>query len=398
MKKWVLFFCMLTIVLLLLSGCWNRRELNELAIAMAYGFDKEGDQYLVTTQVVVPSEVASKTTGGNLIPVVVYQAKGATLFEAIRKMTLLSPRKIYASHLRMLVIGEELAKEGISEALDFISRDHENRTDFFVTVARNQKAEDILKVTTILEKIPANQMYQALQTSADAWAPSAHITLDQLIADLISKGKEAVLTGIEKEGPLKVGESKDNVQKIDPPTRLTYTTLAVFKGDRLVGWLTENESKAYNYIHNDVKSTVGHLPCTNGGKVTVEVIRSKSKLKGKVINGIPQIEIDVRTEDSVGEANCEIDLTKTETIEHLEKTAEKGLKDMITKTVAEAQKYKVDIFGFGEEINRSNPDYWKKVKDHWDQEFEKLEVKVNVDVNILRVGTTKYPIMKLIKE
>jgi len=399
MKRGFLLCSLLTILLLLLSGCWNRRELNEIAIVMAYGFDKVGDQYQVTAQVVVPSEVAARASGGNLIPVNVYQAKAETLFEAIRKITLSSPRKIYAAHLRMLVIGEELAREGIAETLDFISRDHENRTDFFFAVARGEKAEDILKITTILEKIPANQMYQSLQTSADAWAPSTHVTLDELISDLISTGKQAVLTGIAKTGPTEIGESQENVQRIDPFTHMEYSTLAVFRKDRLVGWLTEEESKGYNYITNKVKSTVGHIPCPKGGKLAVEVIRSKTKMKGKVINGKPQIELSIRVEDNIGEIECSMDLSNNDSIYQLEDLLEQSLKDVIMKSIQKAQKHKVDIFGFGEVIHRADPKYWKKVEDHWDQqEFEKLEVKVNAEIKIRRIGTTKNPIMQQIKE
>lgn len=45
---------------LFLSGCWDRRELDRLAIAVAVGIDKADDEYQVSAQVVVPSEMSVK--------------------------------------------------------------------------------------------------------------------------------------------------------------------------------------------------------------------------------------------------------------------------------------------------------------------------------------------------
>lgn len=149
------------LLLTLLTGCWNSRELNSLAIAVALGIDKVGDHYMVSAQVVVPSNIAS-SKGGDDVAVTMYKSEGKTVFEALRRMTTVAPRKIYLPHLRVLVLGEELAKEGIAKPLEFLSRDHEPRTDFFIVVAKHLTAENVLKVMTPLEKIPANKMYSSL--------------------------------------------------------------------------------------------------------------------------------------------------------------------------------------------------------------------------------------------
>ncbi len=143
----------LLILCLFLTGCWDRRELNELGIALALGIDKVEDEYQVTAQVVVPSEIAMKTSTGRS-PVTLFQAKGETVYEAFRKMTKNSPRKIYPGHLRMLVIGEDLAEEGIADSLELLSRDWELRSDFFVVIAKDMTAGEVLNVTTTIESHP----------------------------------------------------------------------------------------------------------------------------------------------------------------------------------------------------------------------------------------------------
>ncbi len=102
---------LLLILTLLLSGCWSKRELNELAIVVALGIDKIDDEYEISIQVVDPSEISSKQPSSGRSPVVTYHAKGKSVFEAIRRMTTLTPRKPYFSHLQIVVIGQKLAEE-----------------------------------------------------------------------------------------------------------------------------------------------------------------------------------------------------------------------------------------------------------------------------------------------
>ncbi|MCK9860229.1 Ger(x)C family spore germination protein [Paenibacillus sp. ATY16] len=387
------------LIAMTLTGCWNRRELNDLAIAVAIGIDKDGEnQYQVSVQVVDPGEVAANNRTMTRTPVTFYQARGRTIFEAIRKMTTVSPRPIYSAHLRMLVIGEELAKEGIADALEYMSRYYEHRTDFYITIARETTAASTLKILTHLEAIPANQMYSSLLNSQKQWAPTASITLDQLIMDIVRKGKQPVVTGLRLRGDREKGESRENVEKIASPAHLQYSGMAVFNEDKLVGWLNEGESRGYSFIHNDVHNTVGVLNCPEGGRMTIEVIRSKTTTKARFVNGEPEIHIGIRTEGSIGEVLCKIDLTQKSSIYELEHKSAEAIRGFVQKTIHQVQeKYKVDIFGFGDVVHRANPSYWKSVENDWDTVFQKMPVKLDVVVNIRQTGTVSNSFMQEMK-
>ncbi|MDQ0215818.1 spore germination protein KC [Oikeobacillus pervagus] len=401
MKRKCTMLILLIVILLITTGCWNRRELNELAITMALGIDLTKDgKYVVTAQVVNPGEVAGKSSGATgSSPVIIFQETGKTIFEAIRKMTNSSPRSIYPSHLRMLVIGESLAKEGIGKPLDLLSRDWELRSDFFIVVAKGRNAEDILKIPTSLEKIPANKLFDALEVSEKAWAASSGYTLDELIKDMISDGKQPVLTGVRAElkGD-KTSLAKQNVEMIDPHGRLYYQDLAVFDGEHLIGWLDEKQSRTYNAITNKVKSTVVNVKCPKGGNFVYQIIKSHAEVKGKIKNGEPKIDIKIRAEGNVGEIECNVELTKSESIAKLEKMIEKQSDAMFTKAVQQIQENKkVDIFGFGEVLHRADPKAWKTLKNDWDQKFEDLPVNIKVQAEIKRVGTVGNSFLEKIK-
>lgn len=371
----------------LLTGCWNRREMNDLALVMAMSIDKAERGYEVSVQVVDPGEIASKQGSTLRSPVIVYSETGEHIFEAIRKMTKITPRKLYFSHLQMLVLGESLAKEGIAKPLDFFARDHEFREDFFVVVSKNRQGKDILETLTSLEKIPANKMYSSLQTSQRSWAPTYAVALDELINGIASDGQQPVLTGITVNGDLAKSSTRENVERSHPYARLQYEDIAVFKKDKLLGWLNERESKGFNYITNHVKSTVGPVDCPGGGKFGVEIIRSKSRMNGKVTEGKPSVTVSLNIEVNIGEVFCQADLTDPETIKKMEEETEKVNIEIMEAAVTKAKMLRSDIFGFGEVIHRTDPKAWKKLKSHWDEHFASMDVEIQSDVRIRRTGT-----------
>nr|WP_240546114.1 Ger(x)C family spore germination protein [Paenibacillus artemisiicola] len=377
------------LLLVPLAGCWDRRELNELAISLALGIDKAERGYRVTLQVVQPGQVASKMTGtANAAPVTVYETNGTTIYEAVRRMTTVSPRHVYGAHLRVAVFGEELAREGLGDALDLLSRDYEFRTDFYLLVAKGATAARALNLLFPLERIPANKIYGSIQTAEKVWAPVRGISLDEFITDAGRAGKNPVLSGIQITGDERIGGSTDNVRTVRPAADLRDAGFAAFRKDRLVGWLDEEESRGYNALVNRIMSTVGHVPCPRGGNAALEVVRSKAKLTGTAAHGRARLGVDLRLEENIGEVQCRLDLTRAESIRALERAAGRLAADSLRETIESAQKrYKSDIFGFGEAIHRSSPGTWRSIRDDWDELFAEAGVDVSVTVKIKRTGT-----------
>ncbi|MFC5647872.1 Ger(x)C family spore germination protein [Paenibacillus solisilvae] len=380
----------ITVAILILTGCWNRKELNELSITTALGFDKNKDKdgYHVSVQLINPSEIAAKNAGSQRLPVVTLQiGTERTIFESIRELTRSTPRKIYTSHLRILVIGEELAREGIAKVLDGLSRDHEMRTDFYIIVAKNTTANEVLEILTPLEKIPANKLFSSLETTENSWGASSKVDLHQLIFDLVDKGKDPVLAGIRIKGNPRLGHTRANLDSATPPTVLEYQNLAVFRKDKLVGWLNSKESKGYNYIQGNIKSTIVRVSCPDGGNLNVELLKTHHKIKGRIVNGHPEVDVSVRAEGNIGEVECMMKLGTDRSISIIEKKVRAEIKGTMQQAVRKAKKYQSDIFGFGTAIHRANYKVWSQLQDHWEQEFVDLPVHITVRVKIRRTGS-----------
>lgn len=382
---------LITLSIMFLTGCWSSREINTLAISVCMGIDKIGDDYMVTEQIINPRTIASKK-GSNDAPVTIYTETGKDILKVLRKLTTECPRKIYASHLRMVVVGEVAAKEGIQHFIDFIARDHEFRTDFFFVVAKGTTANEILSTLTTIEAIPGIEMYNSLKTTEKNWAPSNVVRIIELVNAIVADGKNPVLTGIELSNGKKKPSSTNDLRLADIGQKPKYTGLGAFKKDKLVGWLTEEQSQAYNYIIGNVKSTVGYTNYGDDVKIAFEVTKAKSSIKASMENGKPAIDVEIIAKQNIGAVDGMFDVSKEENKKIINELSEKKIRRMCEEVVYTAQNdFKTDIFGFGEAIHRKYPKQWKKMKEDWDNSFKYLKVNITVTFETEKLGQITKP-------
>ncbi|TCM99037.1 spore germination protein KC [Paenibacillus sp. BK033] len=386
----------------MLSGCWNRRELNELAVSVAVGVDKKGDGIILSDQILNAGAISGQSNRSSTsAPVNLFQESGGSFQEAARKMTRRSTRKIYVGQLQMLILGEDFAREGVTKVLDHISRDHEYRSDFYVIVARETEARDVLRISTPLEKTPATKLKNSLEVSAKAWGGTTAVEFRDFTSNLISKSREAVLTGLRLEGSFEKGNNLSNTTKVFPSARLVFAGLAVFKKDKLIGWLDEKESFGYNFTQGKITSTSLLQPCPDSDrKLTVELVRTKSKMKAFIKDGKPLVQIDVKADGIVTDAQCPLDFTKPETITQIENNSNAQIKSYISSAVQKMQssRYNSDIFGFGALFERKYPKYWKKAKSEWDSVFPTIQIKIQPKVNVKQMFKTTKSFSERMKE
>lgn len=146
------------ILSLILTGCWNSRELNDLAIVSGIGIDLTANngEFRVTFQVVNPSASSTSMGSGNGMPAVtVISASDRTVFGALRKASKRATRQLFFAHSQLVVVGESLARSGIEGLFDIFERSHELRLNSPVLISRNSDAASVLKILTTLESLPS---------------------------------------------------------------------------------------------------------------------------------------------------------------------------------------------------------------------------------------------------
>ncbi|HWO96477.1 MAG TPA: Ger(x)C family spore germination protein, partial [Bacillus sp. (in: firmicutes)] len=135
----LLFFCG---SVFLVSGCWDRVELNDLAIVTAAAIDKKGENEIeLSIQVFIPKTLSSGGgqgggggSGGGTMTLVTSK-KGANLADALSKLQSEIPRKVFWGQCKVFIFGEKLAKEGIQEQMDFLLRHPQPRERAYMFVS-----------------------------------------------------------------------------------------------------------------------------------------------------------------------------------------------------------------------------------------------------------------------
>lgn len=387
MKKSMVLLLILFLLQTMLTGCWNRRELKTLAIVQAIGIDRTEDgQISLTVELLKPAEL--KTTkggggGGGGKGTWTLTSQGETVFDAFRNATLQSSRKLFISHDKIVVIGQEAAKTGIAPLLNFLDRDHEPRLLAHLFIAKGT-AKDIIEADHEQEKALAT----ALENLAKATAATSKIpriqTLDVMKA-LISKTSDPFIPGVE------IFQNKEN-EKVSKTIILSNT--AIFKKDKLVGWFDKKETRGLLWILGEVKSgiIIVKSPQEEIKNVSLEIIKASSKIKPERIDGNLVITIEITEMGNLGEQMSEgVDLTKPDTFEELEKRQAAVIQSEINAALTKAQTWDADIFKFGEAVHRKFPGEWPELKETWDREFKNIEVKVEVEAKLRSNGVTTGP-------
>lgn len=398
MKLKRLLFILIILSTIFLTGCWSSREVDDLAIALCMGFDKTENGYLVTEQVLNPRVMASKKATAES-PVVIYTAEGNDLAEIIRRFTTQSSRILYNGDLRMVVFGEDVAKDGIQNILDYFLRNYEYRTDFYFVIAKNSTANEVLGILTPIETVPGFSMHISLKISEEKWAAMKSIRIIELVNSIIADGDNPVLTGIEISQDEISPESTDILKQSGEYKKLKYTGLGAFNKDKLVGWLDEDESKGYNYITDNVKNTIGYADYDSKVKITYEVLNAKSRTKVYLLENKPAIEVKIKTKCNIEIVEGEFDVSAEENKQVLNELLASKVKLLCEKALNKAQKeLKTDIFGFGEAIHRKYPKTWEKLKDDWNDKFTDLPVNITVEAETNQLGQITKPLFMKEKE
>lgn len=364
-----------------ITACWDNMDLTEKAFVTAVGIDKISENKIgLTLQIVKPTIIKAGEQGSSEKEeaVWVFSNTGDTIFEAAKNQMTTANRKPFYNHAELMVIGEEFARSGIKEALDFWERNHEPRMNANIIIAKGMTAKEILMAKSELEDIPSMHITDILENN-EALAKIKKVTIIDVLKQLIQPGLNPVIGVIEVA-------KKEKIKKIK---NFRVEGSAIFKKDKLIGWLNSIETRGLLFIQDEVKSGVINVPnpLDKNKKVAIEIARSSGKIDAKVKDGELVFLIQVKVVGNIADQQGNGDLTTQEILKKLEEEAEKVIEKEIWDVVKIAQKkYKSDFIGFSGVVYRKYLDYWKQVQDNWEDVFSNTPVEINVKVNIKRTG------------
>ncbi|MGG0175874.1 Ger(x)C family spore germination protein [Gottfriedia acidiceleris] len=388
------FFISFLIVSMLLGGCSNYKELNQISIVVGMGIDyfPKEKKYHVITQIFNPSAIATTTqSGSQSVPVIALDAKGRTISEAVRNVSKKGSRQNIYSHVALVIIGETLAKENsLNYIFDVFERDSNIRVNIPVIIARNKSVDEIMNNIASLDKISAQSIVGKIKNTSALLGENRDTLMREAISAISSSGREPVINGVSLENESEASQTLENANKVNSSYDKINGT-GIFKDGKLVGWLDGPPAKSIQIIDNLIKETNVQIPCNKKEYDSMEITRVKSKTEIKIKGNIPIINIKIESIGHIDEVFCNSNFDKAKTLNKYEKSAENVIKQSIEKGISEVKKLGGDAFGFGEKLYMVNPKIYKKYEGNWNDTFKKAKVTVSVDVQINNVGMRKKP-------
>ncbi|WP_336785201.1 Ger(x)C family spore germination protein [Paenibacillus sp. MMO-177] len=366
-------------MLLTLTGCWDRREINDVAFVLASAIDKEDDHFRVSVLIPLPGNMGSTAGGGGgsggQKPYAIKTETGKTVREAVSKMQFRLPRHLFFGHRRVIIIGEELARtEGVESVIDALTRTPENRLTAFIAITKG-KAMDVLNADTRLERFSAESMRELLQSEA-----SVRITVKDIVTKIIVTGEDAFFPYIEKvKTRIKGSEAEDVLIEgfvLTDDGKMT----GIAKGSAAIGLrLLNQQFRKYDETFND-----------QGNYITVSINEARVSIKPIIQNGNLTFRIHSKVKASVNEdRNMNRNYDDYEQRKQIERMVTNRAIEDIKLALESMQRSNCDAVGFGLHVYREYPQTWtKQYRKDWKKIFPQVKFEVTADANLFRFGMT----------
>ena len=394
MKKKFCFVLFATIILTCFTGCFNYRELENLAIVTGLSIDKKDGEYIVGTLIANSKKQEASSKEGQSQSIV-YEGRGKSIMEAFYDIDLESPKQLYIGHLTVAIIDESIAKNEIEKISDILIRSPESRKNFYVLIAKDAKAIDVLKITTPLESFPSQNISMNLKNTSTYQGISTDLTYSEFIASLLTTGINPTLPSVQIIGEVKNGEQQSNLESTNPKTKLKLSTLAVFRDAELLGYVTEEESKMINILNKRTSYAMQSIKYKDS-QIVFHLSDFKITKKVSLAKGKPTLFLNFSSKAAINEINTDANLSDPNIIADINELLNQKIKQEIKKTIGTTQnKFQSDIFGFGNLFYQKYPNYFSKIETKWDKDIYKtLSLNINVNIDLETKGSLEQTIRR----
>jgi len=400
------------LLLSVLTGCYDKREIDDMAYVVAIGLDKgENNKLRMTLQIAVPTAIGAGNEGGG------GEVEKASTITVIETPTIYSgfnianayiSKEINVSHAKVIVFSEELAKEGLEKYIHSLMRQREFRSNMFIAVSRGSAEEYIRNVKPQLEANPA-KFYEMTFRSYEYTATTANTSLLNFYKALESTSAQAVATLVgvgdfEKSDEINIDDStyKEKGKGLlmesdffagDLPkageSKAEIMGLAVFKGEKMVGELDGEETGYHLMLGGEFRNAYYTFPdpIKEDEFVILNIKQSRHPFRSvKIVDGKPLIHVRVNLEADITSIQSNINYEDLDKMKILENKVKEVLTDGIMRYLNKTKELGVDLCGFGNEIRKKFLTWDEWAEFNWLSKYEDADFNVEVEFDIRRTG------------
>lgn len=393
--------CFLVIVILL-SGCWDRKELDKRAFVIGLGLEqsKAGDKIKVTMLIENP-EVGSSQGGGSSTeePREIISFEANDFLSAKSTANVVISRQISYDLLKILVVSEELAKDPKFGSLIYDAlRDREIRLNALLAVSKEKPSEYFKNNHPKMETRPHKFFDYMIQHGVEnGLIPDSSLFRFFKTTDRGTDLFLAMYTTTKKEKNLEVkNEDAFLAGQLNATGEIDQTQFigsAVFKDGVMIDKLNGQDTRIVNILDDttNIKAVLATIkdPFSDKQNIAVRIMKTENnKIKMNLKGAKPKIHITIplhfeiltnpsNTDYAKSKKNRDtlkrsiIDQTES-LFEGLLKKAQTELKGTPYPLSTDARKY----FGTVEEFNKFN----------WVKSYPEADITVKTDIHIIDYG------------
>lgn len=396
-KKVLCFAAIASLTSVLLTGCWDKVEIDQrgfvgvIMVDMASpGYEeKENEEIKNIPGADVQTGEMFKVTytfpdtallggeggegGGDEKGFISMTSVATSLSKAARYVDSRISRRLYFGHTQCVIFGEEVLKnpDKFKEAIGYLEEGQQFSRNMLVIAAQGE-ASKIADINPKDEKLLFRYLRETLSNEV----------LNARMVNMTFNKFACMLRDNEGDGIIpKVVPYKDEVK---------IAGLGIIKDYRLLGYLSEYDTLYFNTLAGRRK---GGVISFNMGDITMAFTSSDMSRKITLANSDPEnleVVIKMEIEGDLSDDPFDIDIFDAEKIKDIQKVIDKSTEDSCKFVIDKLQKeFGVDALEIGEYLYKFHPSVWDKVKDNWDEVYPSIKITPVVKHMIRRVGVTK---------
>lgn len=353
-----------------LSGCAEKKILEDIGLITTVGYDLEGANKIKATMIVLQIDPEAPRN----IDVVSSEAitsKGARL-----NANLKISKELQSGQLRVALYDEEIGRKGIKPHVDTLARDPSISDLTYLAIVEGS-TQDMLKHE--YKNIPdvGQHLYNQIQQLTDKEQIS-NSTLQEIQQSYYSDGIDPILPILKRDGE-----------------HIRVAGNALLRNDKMVGRFTPTQSFYAKLLRDQYHAGSVEMNLDmrdiNGKKhkvtTVIDTIVSSRDLT-LIDQNIPSFDLQLNVKGRLLEIQGDVDLTVPQNITLLEKAINQKMKKEALKVIAYSQKRNSDTFGFGE-VYRSRVRHAKLSRGTWHKKYKTMTCNVGVKFKLVRTGITE---------
>lgn len=370
-----------------LSGCMDKNEIESLGFVVALGLDLgNNNEVIVSLQILKSGDKSQSEKDITVGRAKVYICTGNTIYDAIYNLSKQLSMPIKFSNEKCIIIGRKFAETGIQPIIDFTLRFNDTRPTTPILVT-NGRAADILQMEP-----PENPI--SAFTINDLIKRQRYLALVPITTNLEFANNMKSESGISTCGVINI--AKENEQK--PNNSFMLSGSAVFRKDKLIGYMNAEETRGMQWIKGKVKLGSIVIKAKDENKISLHIIKASSSIQPSIVDKQVYIRVNIKEQSNIHEILEHISENMSfnnnpNILDWLSKEQDKTIYDEVNLAINTAQnRLSADIFDFANVLYREYPHEWNNIKGDWNKLFSHLNIEIDVSSEIKQTGILSNPI------